>query len=56
MVDLLVRVMVAFANNVHVSTGQYKIFRPVVDGTLVTDFPTLTILGGGMADVPVIVG
>ncbi|KAI0664141.1 alpha/beta-hydrolase [Cubamyces menziesii] len=37
-------------------TGQYKIFRPVVDGTLVTDFPTLTILGGGMADVPVIVG
>ncbi|KAI0327528.1 alpha/beta-hydrolase [Cubamyces sp. BRFM 1775] len=37
-------------------TGHYKLFRPVVDGMLITDFPTLSILGGDLADVPIIVG
>ncbi|PFH45585.1 hypothetical protein AMATHDRAFT_71494 [Amanita thiersii Skay4041] len=36
--------------------GSYRIFRPVLDGKLFTNFPTGSILDGKFADVPLIVG
>ena len=38
------------------STGAYNAFHPVLDGKLFTEIPTLSILKGNFADVPVIVG
>ncbi|KAI0672409.1 alpha/beta-hydrolase [Trametes maxima] len=37
-------------------TGAYKSFHPVLDGKLITELPSLSILKGNFADVPVIVG
>ncbi|KAI0327529.1 alpha/beta-hydrolase [Cubamyces sp. BRFM 1775] len=37
-------------------TGAYNGFHPVLDGKLFTEIPTLSILKGNFADVPVIVG
>ncbi|KAI0634113.1 alpha/beta-hydrolase [Trametes polyzona] len=37
-------------------TGLYNGFRPVLDGKLLTEAPTVSILKGRFADVPVIVG
>ncbi|KDQ50936.1 hypothetical protein JAAARDRAFT_141079 [Jaapia argillacea MUCL 33604] len=37
-------------------TGPYKNFIPVVDGKLITQYPTLSILQGKFAHVPLIVG
>ncbi|KAF8193381.1 Alpha/Beta hydrolase protein [Pholiota molesta] len=34
----------------------YNLFRPVIDGTITTDFPTKSILAGKFAKVPLIVG
>jgi hypothetical protein len=34
----------------------YNLFRPVIDGTIITDFPTKSILAGKFAKVPLIVG
>ncbi|KII91820.1 hypothetical protein PLICRDRAFT_105475 [Plicaturopsis crispa FD-325 SS-3] len=36
--------------------GSYNLFHPVVDGTLITDTPTKSILSGEFAHVPLIVG
>ncbi|THU78749.1 alpha/beta-hydrolase [Dendrothele bispora CBS 962.96] len=36
--------------------GGYKLFRPVVDGKIITAPPTLSLLAGNFAKVPVIVG
>ncbi|KAK7435520.1 hypothetical protein VKT23_019642 [Stygiomarasmius scandens] len=36
--------------------GGYKLFRPVVDGKIITAPPTLSILAGNFTKVPVIVG
>ena len=38
------------------STGAYKSFHPVLDGKLFTETPTISILSGNFAKVPVIVG
>lgn len=38
------------------STGLVKGFRPVLDGKLLTEAPTVSLLAGRFADVPVIVG
>ncbi|KAH9848631.1 alpha/beta-hydrolase [Lenzites betulinus] len=37
-------------------TGAYNGFRPVLDGTLLTEAPTLSLLSGRFANVPVIIG
>ncbi|KAI8990740.1 alpha/beta-hydrolase [Trametes punicea] len=37
-------------------TGAYNGFHPVIDGKLLTEIPSLSILRGDFADVPVIVG
>ncbi|KAF8871765.1 Alpha/Beta hydrolase protein [Infundibulicybe gibba] len=37
-------------------SGKYKVFRPVVDGQLITEPPTQSILAGRFARVPLIVG
>ena len=34
----------------------YNVFRPVIDGKIITDFPTRSILEGKFAKVPLIVG
>lgn len=34
----------------------YKSFRPVIDGNILSDFPTKSILAGNFAKVPLIVG
>ncbi|THU84217.1 alpha/beta-hydrolase [Dendrothele bispora CBS 962.96] len=36
--------------------GSYKLFHPVVDGKIITRAPTLSLLNGQFAKVPVIVG
>ncbi|KAI0822444.1 alpha/beta-hydrolase [Trametes gibbosa] len=37
-------------------TGAYNAFRPVLDGRLLTEAPTISLLNGRFASVPVIVG
>ncbi|KAI0357004.1 alpha/beta-hydrolase [Trametes cingulata] len=37
-------------------TGAYNSFHPVIDGKILTEIPSLSILKGNFADVPVIVG
>ncbi|KAI0372396.1 alpha/beta-hydrolase [Pilatotrama ljubarskyi] len=37
-------------------TGAYNSFHPVLDGKILTEIPSLSILKGNFADVPVIVG
>ena len=36
--------------------GGYNLFHPVIDGKVLTDFPTKSILAGKFAKVPLIVG
>ncbi|EMD37060.1 hypothetical protein CERSUDRAFT_137491 [Gelatoporia subvermispora B] len=37
-------------------TGLYNAFHPVMDGKLLTEYPTISILNGDFRDVPLIVG
>ncbi|KAI0364239.1 alpha/beta-hydrolase [Pilatotrama ljubarskyi] len=37
-------------------TGAYNVFHPVIDGKLITEYPTISILKGNFADVPVLAG
>ncbi|KAI0767254.1 alpha/beta-hydrolase [Fomes fomentarius] len=37
-------------------TGAYKSFHPVIDNKFFTEYPTVSILKGNFADVPIIVG
>ncbi|OCH92743.1 alpha/beta-hydrolase [Obba rivulosa] len=37
-------------------TGAYNAFHPVLDGKILTEFPTISILDGNYHDVPLIVG
>ncbi|KAI0359511.1 alpha/beta-hydrolase [Trametes cingulata] len=37
-------------------TGAYNVFHPVIDGKLLTEYPTLSILKGNFADVAVLAG
>ncbi|EDR04100.1 uncharacterized protein LACBIDRAFT_295121 [Laccaria bicolor S238N-H82] len=41
--------------NISISSG-YKVFHPVVDGKIITDFPTKSILNDKFARIPLIVG
>ena len=38
------------------STGPYGSFHPVLDNKLFTEYPTISIMKGDFADVPIIVG
>lgn len=40
----------------HLSNGSYKMFLPVLDGKIIADLPTRSILAGNSARVPLVVG
>jgi len=54
-VSALARAQDAASTSAFNASG-YKLFHPVIDGKLLTDFPTKSILAGNFAKVPLIVG
>ncbi|KIM39330.1 hypothetical protein M413DRAFT_447269 [Hebeloma cylindrosporum] len=54
-VSALARAQDAAVTSAFTASG-YKLFHPVVDGKVITDFPTKSVLEGKFAAVPLIVG
>ena len=38
------------------STGPYNLFRPVIDDKLFFEYPSVSIMKGDFANVPIVVG